>query len=408
MDILSMPFLSALLGIVIIDLVLAGDNAIVIALAARRVPVHLRRRAIAWGTAGAVAMRSAMTLVVVRLLEVPGLMALGGALLVWIAYRLLLPDEAGDPAAKVQAANGFWGAMRTIVIADTVMGLDNVLAVAGASHGSFLLVVLGLLISVPIVVWGSTLMLRVVERYPVFVYLGAGVLAWTAVRMITHEPLLKDAFAANELTVALMYGLTVAGVLWAGLVMNHRRRESQIRARLRAAKGEHIMLNILVPIRDSHNSVHAVRHVIDEYRRNPALQVHLLNVQSPFSRHITRFVSRKMPATYHQDEAEKVLRPMQDMLERAGVPFTTHTQVGHGAEAIVHTAEQMHCDHIVMSTARKNSLTRMVESSVTNRVLELTQVPVELIAGDAVSRLERYGVPAGVAAALGLLLLAVD
>ncbi|HEY2925466.1 universal stress protein [Piscinibacter sp.] len=190
--------------------------------------------------------------------------------------------------------------------------------------------------------------------------------------------------------------------------MNHRQRESRIRARLQATEGEHIMLNILVPIRDAYNSVHAVRHVIAEYRRNPALQVHLLNVQSPFSRHITRFVSRKMLATYHQDEAEKVLRPMQDLLERAGVPFSTHTQVGHGAEAIVHTAEQMHCDHIVMSTARKNSLTRMVESSVTNRVLELTQVPVELIAGDAVSKVERYGVPAGVAAALGLLLLAVD
>jgi YjbE family integral membrane protein len=408
MDILSLPFLSALLGIVIIDLVLAGDNAIVIALAARRVPAHLQRRAIVWGTAGAILMRSAMTLVVVWLLAVPGLMALGGALLVWIAYRLLLPDEGGGASAKVHAVNGFWGAMRTIVVADTVMGLDNVLAVAGAAHGSFLLVVLGLLISVPIVVWGSTLMLRFVERYPVFVYLGAGVLAWTAVRMITHEPLLKDAFAANELTLALMYLLTVSGVLWAGFVMNHRQRESRIRARLQATEGEHIMLNILVPIRDAYNSVHAVRHVIAEYRRNPALQVHLLNVQSPFSRHITRFVSRKMLATYHQDEAEKVLRPMQDLLERAGVPFSTHTQVGHGAEAIVHTAEQMHCDHIVMSTARKNSLTRMVESSVTNRVLELTQVPVELIAGDAVSKVERYGVPAGVAAALGLLLLAVD
>ncbi|TMH28982.1 MAG: universal stress protein [Betaproteobacteria bacterium] len=168
------------------------------------------------------------------------------------------------------------------------------------------------------------------------------------------------------------------------------------------------MLNILVPIREPHNSAHAVRHVMDEFRRNPAMQVHLLNVQAPFSRHITRFVSKKTVAEFHQDEAEKVLRPMQEMLTRAGVPFTTRTQVGHTAEVIVENAERMKCDHIVMSTARKNSLTRMVEASVTIRVLELTHVPVEVISGDAVSKLERYGVPAAIAAALGLVLLAAD
>src|SRR5439155_26453755 len=112
-----------------------GDHAVVIALAARRVPAHRQTRAIEWGTVGAIAVRGSMTLIVVSLLEVPGLMAVGGALLIWIAYRLLPPDEPGSEAAKVHAANGFWGAMRTIVIADAIMGLDNVLAVAGAAHG---------------------------------------------------------------------------------------------------------------------------------------------------------------------------------------------------------------------------------------------------------------------------------
>src|SRR3954454_11153234 len=178
-----MDFLSALAAIVVIDLVLAGDNAIVIALAARNLPRDLKRRAVAWGTVGAVVVRASLTVAVLWLLEVPGLMAAGGALLVWIAYRLLTSDDAGGQHDVAPAA-GFWTAMRTIVIADAVMGLDNVLAVAGAAHGSILLVVAGLVISVPIVVWGSTVVLKVVDRLPGVVYLGAAVLVWTAVNMI--------------------------------------------------------------------------------------------------------------------------------------------------------------------------------------------------------------------------------
>src|SRR4029077_17890482 len=148
MDIFTPGFLSALAAIVVIDLALAGDNAIVIALAARNLAPALRRRAILWGTVGAVGVRIAMTLAVVWLLGVPGLMAAGGAILAWIAYKLMRPqDESGH---EVKAAAGFWPAMQTIVVADAAMGLDNVLAVAGAAHGSFTLVVLGLLISIPI------------------------------------------------------------------------------------------------------------------------------------------------------------------------------------------------------------------------------------------------------------------
>ena len=155
MDLFSLQFLYALGAIVLIDLVLAGDNAIVIALAARKLPPHLQKRAIWWGTGGAIVVRSAMTVLVVWLLKIPGLLLLGGALLLWIAVRLLAPvDQQG--ADEHGGATGFWGAMKTIVIADAVMGLDNVLAVAGAAQGSFLLVVLGLLISIPIVVWTRT------------------------------------------------------------------------------------------------------------------------------------------------------------------------------------------------------------------------------------------------------------
>ena len=200
MDILSVQFLSALMAIVIIDLVLAGDNAIVIALAARNVAERLRTKAILWGTVGAIVVRTLLTMVVVWLLAVPGLLFAGGALLIWIAYKLLLPEPEDDNGVKLNSVNGFWAAIRTIVVADIVMGLDNVLAVAGAAHGSFMLVALGLLISIPIVVWGSTVILRFIDRYPAFVYLGAGVLAWTAAKMMTHEPLL-----ASMVTVAVAF-----------------------------------------------------------------------------------------------------------------------------------------------------------------------------------------------------------
>ena len=163
--------LSALLAIVVIDLVLAGDNAIVIALAARSLPAHLQKRAIVWGAAGAIVVRSLMTVIVVWLLQIPGLLLAGGLVLFCIAYRLLVPVEESAESHGA-AATTFWGAMRTIVVADAVMGLDNVLAVAGAAHGSYVLVVLGLLISVPIVVWGSTVVLKVVDRFPGVVYVG--------------------------------------------------------------------------------------------------------------------------------------------------------------------------------------------------------------------------------------------
>jgi YjbE family integral membrane protein len=220
MDFFSPEFFSALAAIVVIDLVLAGDNAIVIALAARGVPKALQRKAIIWGTVGAIIVRTAMTVLVVWLLKIPGLLLVGGLMLVWIAYRLLSPD-AGDNA-HVSPASNFWGAMKTIVIADAVMGLDNVLAVAGAAHGNFLLVVLGLLISIPIVIWGSTMILHWVERFPAIIYIGAAVLAWTAAKMVASEPLIKDYFEIHQTLHWALYAAAIGGVLGLGYLRNRR------------------------------------------------------------------------------------------------------------------------------------------------------------------------------------------
>jgi predicted tellurium resistance membrane protein TerC len=135
--------------------------------------------------------------------------------LVWIAYRLLNPAEDGGEHGP--ASTTFWGAMKTIIIADAVMGLDNVLAVAGASNGSYVLVVLGLLISIPIVIWGSTQILKLVERFPSIIYLGAGVLAWTAAKMIISEPMAKDWLASQNAALEyIIQVVVVLGVLFAG------------------------------------------------------------------------------------------------------------------------------------------------------------------------------------------------
>ncbi len=224
MEILDPQFLPALAAIVVIDLVLAGDNAIVIALAARNLPVHLKRRAIVWGTLGAIVVRTILTLAVVWLLKIPGLMLAGGLMLLWIAHRLL--TEQDGEGHELAPAASFWGAMQTIVVADAVMGLDNVLAVAGAAGGSWLLVVCGLLISIPIVIWGSTLILKWIERFPSIIYVGGAVLAWTAAKMVIEEPFVREWLhgTRNTWPIYVAFVLGTLGLAWTA----NRRRPSTV------------------------------------------------------------------------------------------------------------------------------------------------------------------------------------
>ena len=252
MELFSPQFFSALLAIVIIDLVLAGDNAIVIALAARSLPPHLQKRAIMWGTLGAIIVRSAMTVVAVWLLKIPGLMLIGGVLLIWIAWKLLSANEDGD-GDHGPTATTFFGAMKTIVIADAIMGMDNVLGVAGAAHGNYVLVVLGLLISIPIVIWGSTMILKLVDRYPSIVYIGAGVLAWTAAKMVASEPVAQDFYAAWPFVVPAIYVLFIGGLLGGGWFWNRSRRNDRLAA---AAEKAEKAADAATPPRPSTDSGH--------------------------------------------------------------------------------------------------------------------------------------------------------
>ncbi len=302
------------------------------------------------------------------------------------------------------------------------MGLDNVLAVAGAAQGSFMLVVVGLLVSIPIVIWGSQLILKFVERYPVIVYVGSGVLAWTAVKMMTSEPLFETFIAEYPVLVTLAYALVIGGVLITAFLVNHREVRKQIAAHLvhvspipaaasaaaATKRGATAMMKILLPVDGSANSLKAARHVVNRFLENRDIEVHLLHVRQPFSQHIARFSSAQNRASYHREAAEKALAPARELLTRFGVPHTDHVELGQRAETITRVAQRLGVSKIMMGTARKNSLTRLLEDSVTHRVIETAPMPVEIVAGEAVSKLERFGVPAGVAAALALLVVATE
>ncbi|MUG45036.1 TerC family protein [Paenibacillus woosongensis] len=223
-ELFSAAFFIALINIIFIDLILAGDNAIVIGMAARKLPAHIQKKAILLGTGGAVLLRIAATLVVVWLLNIPWLLAIGGAMLVYIAYKVLV-DESGHET--IDAKESLWPAVRTIVIADAAMGLDNVIAVAGASQRHMILVVLGLLISVPIVIWGSTLFIKLLGRFPWIAYVGSAVLAYTASHMITEEPRLAPFFADKPVVKYVFIILTILGVLGAGYAAKQRQRRRE-------------------------------------------------------------------------------------------------------------------------------------------------------------------------------------
>lgn len=222
MEILSMQFFMALGSIILLDILLGGDNAVVIAMAANKLPANLRRKVILIGTGGAVVIRLVMTLIAVWLLTIPFLQALGGLILLPIAVKLLVPAEQEE---NVTASDSLMGAIKTIIIADAAMGVDNVLAIAGASHGSFLLVACGFLISIPIIVGGSTIIGKLMDRFPVILYAGAGLLGWTAGSMIGHDKILGTLMQQMAGTWAPMTLQIVlaAGVIAIGLWMSRKR-----------------------------------------------------------------------------------------------------------------------------------------------------------------------------------------
>ncbi len=207
MDYFSMAFLLAVLQIIAIDILLGGDNAVVIALACRKLPEEQRNKGIFWGVAGAIALRVVLIFFALQLLALPFLKVVGALLLFWIGIKLLQPEDDGHE--NIEGATTLAGAIKTIVIADAVMSLDNVIAVAGAAKGEMGLVVFGILISIPIIVWGSKFVLKLMDRFPVVITLGAALLGWIGGGMFVGDVTVKNNFP--DLPSWLHYATGAAG-----------------------------------------------------------------------------------------------------------------------------------------------------------------------------------------------------
>ena len=192
MDMFSDAWIIAVLQIVAIDIVLGGDNAIIIALACRNLPKHQKRAGILWGTAGAIILRVILVFFATSLMEIPGLRLIGGILLIWIGVKLLTEADSHSLDDKIDQSSNLLTAIRTIIIADFVMSLDNALAITAAAKGDIGLVVFGLLLSVPIIIGGSALILRLMERFPLIITAGAGLLGWLGGDLIVNDKLFAD------------------------------------------------------------------------------------------------------------------------------------------------------------------------------------------------------------------------
>ena len=194
-EVMTAAFWTGLATIIWVNIILSGDNAVVIALAARSLPARQQKQAVMWGAGAAVVMRIILTIVAVELLKFPYLKLIGAVLLIWIAVKLLVPEEeSGD---GIESSSNLAAAIKTILIADLVMSLDNVIAVAAAAKGSVLLLVLGLAISIPLVIFGATMLMKLMERWPIIITLGAAILGWVAGEMAVTDPVVVQWVEAN-------------------------------------------------------------------------------------------------------------------------------------------------------------------------------------------------------------------
>lgn len=220
-----MEFMVALFEIMMVNIVLSGDNAVVIAMASRCLPPKQQKMAILWGSAGAIGLRVILTVVAVALLQIPYLQFAGGLLLVWIGAKLLIEDGHDD---NIEASGSFIGAVKTIIIADLVMSLDNTLAIAAVANGNYLLLAVGLALSIPLIIFGSRLVMLIMDKFPIVTYAGAALIAWTAGEMMVRDQRLGVEIV-RFMPEWLLPALITAGVLAVGVWYKRSRGKEQSR-----------------------------------------------------------------------------------------------------------------------------------------------------------------------------------
>ena len=379
----SPEFWIALMQIIGVNIVLSGDNAVVIALAARGLPPHQQKQAVAWGSGAAVVMRIGLTVVAVELLRLPYLKLIGAALLLWIAVQLLMPeDEEGGHGATI---TGMGAAIRTILLADLVMSLDNVIAVAAAAKGNNLLLIIGLAISIPLVVFASRLLLVLMERYPIIITIGAALLGWVAGDMAVTDPIDKPwvdaqaAFLHWGAPLAGAIGVVLVGRWLAARTMAARAAAAVPMAAALPTSGQ--LQRVLLAVDGSEGAAHAVQRLLALRGdlRNAALEVHLLNVQRPVSGDVARFVPGQTLEDYHHERSQKALAPARGLLDAAGLAHQDHQRVGDPGPTIANLAREKACDLIVMGARGLGSHTAALLGSVAQSTIEHAAMPVLVV-----------------------------
>jgi YjbE family integral membrane protein len=393
MELASTAFWFALIQIIGINIVLSGDNAVVIALAARSLPPQQQKQAILWGSGAAVVMRIVLTVVAVELLRLPYLKLVGAVLLLWIAVKLLMPEHEGEGAGK--AVSSLASAVKTILIADLVMSLDNVIAVAAAAKGSLTLLIIGLAVSIPLVIFGSTMLLKLMERWPIIITIGAALLGWVAGEMAVTDPLIIEWVEANAdylhrvvpaagavFVVALGKWLAARALARAPAPVElGERAPAAAAAEVPALARPGLFNRILLPVDASDSAARAVEYVIAHLRSHAPepVDIHLLNVQRGVSGDVSTFVSKESLEDYHREKSLQALERPRKLLDAAGAKYSVHMLVGKPWEVITDYATAKHCDHIVMGTRGLGSYTGGDIGSVALGVAQRSPVPVVLV-----------------------------
>jgi YjbE family integral membrane protein len=382
MDWSSPDFWISVGQIILIDILLGGDNAVVIALACRKLPPELRAKGVMWGVVGAVGARVVLIFFALQLLALPYLKAVGALLLLWIGVKLMMPEE-DEGHGKLEGGSTLWSAVRTVIVADAVMSLDNVIAVAAAADGHLGLVVFGILVSVPIIVWGSKFVLMLIDRFPLVVVFGAALLGWIAGGMLVGDVAWKGWLEAQPgWTERAASAAGAAFVVLVGKLLVWRRRRPLPAAPVGAAAAPATLRRILVASDGSPGAAQALRQALalrGQLREGAQAELHLVNVQRPVSGNVSSFVASGSIEDYHRERSEQALAGARQALGEAGVPFQEHRRVGAPGESIAATAAELGCDLIVMGSRGLGTHTGALLGSVAAATLEHAGVPVLVV-----------------------------
>jgi len=374
--------------IIMIDILLGGDNAVVIALACRKLPQKQRMQGILWGTAGAIVLRVILIFFALTLLAIPFLKIVGALLLVWIGVKLLLPEHE-EGHGNIAASDKLWAAVKTVIVADLVMSVDNVIAIAGAAQGAgeghqMPLVIFGLLVSIPIIVWGSQLVIKLMEKYPIIITAGGMLLGWIAGSMAVSDPVIKD--WVDSQAAWLHYAAPIAGAL--GVLLLGKWLAARANAKRLAPAANVVAVvpgqlqRVLLAADGSPGAVQAANQLVSlraALRHGDTLDVHVLNVQRPVSGDVSRFVNKQNLEEYHSENSEKAFVPVRAVLDAVGITRQEHARIGEPDQTIAETARQLGCDMIIMGTRGMGSHTAGLLGSVAQGTLALASVPVLLV-----------------------------